>query len=151
MPFVNAHHGGAEPFDLTTRIDGELRTRIEDALDFACLDAMVKDRETRGEAPPAADDAHDREEYLARVTAFLDLLREALSAQLTEEQRRRLGRALTTDASGVDAGVTVQVALAKELPDYWQRFEDVRLRTPTTAPPLRGESRRLLDWLLGRG
>ena len=151
MPFENAYHGGTEPFDLAARIDGELRTRIEDALDFACLDAMIEAREAGGELPPAADDAHDREEYLARVTAFLDLLREAFSAQLTEEQRRRLGRTLTSDATGIDAGLSVQVALAKELPDYWQRFDDLRLRIPTSSPPSRGESRGLLDWLLGRG
>ena len=150
MPFLNAHHGGTEPFDLAARIDGELRTRIEDAVDFVCLDAMVKSREARGDAPPAANDAHDREEYLARVTAFLDLLRQELSTQLTAEQRHRLGRALGADAGSIDAAVGAQVALAKELPDYWQRFEDVRLRGPSASPPSRGESRRLFDWLLGR-
>ena len=157
MPFVNAHHGGAEPFDLATRIDGELRTRIEDAVDFACLDAMVKARDAHGGAPPAADDPHDRVEYLARVTAFLDLLRQELTGRLTDEQRRRLGRALTIDTSGdtagtpgVDAALTIQVALAKELPDYWQRFDEIRLRSAIADPPSRGESRRLIDWLLGR-
>ena len=147
MPFENAYHGGAEPFDLAARIDGELRTRIEDAVDFACLDAMVKAREHRGEAPPAADDPRDREEYLTRVTAFLDLLRQELTGQLTDEQRRRLARTLASDAAGIDAALGVQVTLAKELPDYWQRFEDIRRRG---APPSRGEGRRLLDWLLGR-
>ena len=155
MPFVNAHHGGHEPFDLTARVDAELRTRIEDAVDFVCLDAMVKAREARGAPPPAADDARDREEYLARVAAFLDRLRAELAGQLTDEQRRRLGRTVDTgDLEGpprVDTAVMVQVAFAKELPDYWQRFETIRLRAPSDAPPSRGESRRLLDWLLGRG
>ena len=150
MPFLNAHHGGAEPFDLATRIDGELRTRIEDAVDFVCLDAMVKAREARGGPAPAADDAHDREEYLARVTAFLDLLRQELVGPLTEEQRRRVGRALATDTPGVDAALTLQVGLAKELPDYWQRFDEIRLRALIADAPSRGESRRLVDWLLGR-
>ena len=150
MPFVNAHHGGHEPFDLPARIDAELRTRIEDAVDFVCLDAMVTAREARGAPPPAADDARDREEYLARVAAFLDLLREELVSQLTDEQRRRLGRGLASDAGGLDAALTVQVALAKELPDYWQRFDAIRLRAPADAAPSRGERRRLLDWLLRR-
>ncbi|PYM12991.1 MAG: hypothetical protein DMD81_22410 [Candidatus Rokuibacteriota bacterium] len=149
MPFVNRHHGGDEPFDLSARIDAELRSRIEDAVDFVCLDAMVHAREATGARPPAADDPRDREEYLARVVAFLELLRVELAGQLTPEQRRRLGNALSTDARNVDAALRAQVALAKELPDYWQRFDAIRKR-PGDAAPSGGESRRLLDWLLGR-
>src|SRR5262249_21318972 len=160
MPFLNRHHGGNEPFDLAARIDAELRARIEDAVDFACLNAMVSAREGAGASPPAAENPRDRDEYVARVAAFLDLLRDELTTQLSDEQRRRLGGVLSAEARGVEAALRAQVALAKELPDYWQRFEVIRQRGLTGVAPWRGESavassrgerRRLLDWLLGRG
>jgi hypothetical protein len=153
MPLGNAHHGAeGEPFDLARRIDGELRTRIEDAVDDACLSAMVKSREARGELPPAADNERDRQEYMARVAAFLELLRVEITATLDEEQRQRLGRAvLRPRADGVDAAIAVQVSLAKMLPDYWQRFEAVRLGPGADIDVSRREPRTLRDRLLGRG
>lgn len=153
MPYANAHHGDpAQPFDLAARIDAELRTRIEDAVDLVCLEAMVKARQAGGGPPPAADDPRDREEYHARVRAFLELLRTELAAALSDEQRRRLGKSVAAPGRGdVDAAVRVQVALAKELPDYWQRFDAIRLRAPAGEPPSGGEDRSLLDRLLRRG
>jgi hypothetical protein len=155
MPFTNAHHGGAdEPADLAARIDAELRGRIEDAVDFACLDAMVREREARGEPAPAPDDARAREEYGRRVVSFLERVRVTLTADLTDEQRARLGPHVRAPQPGdVAAALAVQVALAKALPDYWQRFDAVRL-TPGSAASGNAasgrESRRLIDWLLGR-
>jgi hypothetical protein len=172
MPFTNAYHGGArEPSDLSARIDAELRSRIEDAVDFACLDAMVRAREARGAPPPAADDPRDRDEYTARVSAFLDELSNDLIAGLSDEQRGRFGLPRRND---VAAALAVQISLAKVLPDYWQRFDAVRLRVAEDArgPSAGGASgagadvagaasganrassrqrRGLLDWLLGRG
>ena len=150
MPFTNAHHGGGpEPHDLAARIDAELRGRIEDAVDFVCLEAMVREREARGEPAPAPDDPRAREDYERRVVAFLERVRVTLMADLTSEQRARLGRHATAPRPGDVAGaLTVQVALAKLLPDYWQRFDAVRL-APQVAASGR-ESRRLIDWLLGR-
>ena len=154
MPFTNAHHGGArEPSDLSARIDAELRTRIEDAVDFACLDAMVRARAARGAPPPVADDPGDREEYTARVAAFLDELANDLIAGLSDEQRGRLGPTARND---VAAALGVQISLAKILPDYWQRFDAVRLRVADNAVGASasrasgGQRRGLLDWLLGR-
>lgn len=149
MPFTNAYHGGdREPLDLSARIDAELRTRIEDAVDFACLDAMVKARAESGQRAPVAGDPRDREEYARRVRAFLERVRVALVGRLDDEQRGRLG-ALVAAPRGddVSGALAAQVALAKELPDYWQRFDEVRL---TGTPDSRGECRGLLDRLLGR-
>lgn len=151
MPLTNAHHGdGApEPLDLGARIDAELRGRIEDAVDFVCLEAMVRDREERGEPAPEPDDPRAREEYGRRVVAFLERVRVALLAEVSDEQRTHLGsHASASRPSDVDAALAVQVALAKLLPDYWQRFDAVRLE-PGSAASGR-ESRRLIDWLLGR-
>lgn len=148
MPLTNAHHGGGErePLDLAARIDAELRTRIEDAVDYACLDAMVKARQDRGAPAPEADNPRDREEYDRRVAEFLERVRAALVPALTTAQRHRLGATVGAPRGGdVTAAVAIQVALAKELPDYWQRFEGVR-RQPSGGDERRG----LLDRLLGR-
>ena len=151
MPFTNAHHGGGapEPLDLGARIDAELRGRIEDAVDFVCLEAMVRDREERGEPAPAPDDPRAREEYGRRVVAFLERVRTILIAELSDDQRTALGPHTSPPRpNDVAAALAVQVALAKLLPDYWQRFDAVR-RAPGSAASGR-ESRRLIDWLLGR-
>jgi hypothetical protein len=153
MPFTNAYHGpgGREPRALGGRIEAELRARIEDAVDYACLDAMVRDRRARGAAPPVADAPADREEFQTRVRDFLERLRVAIAAELTEDQRRRLGDAIGRRPGDADAALSVQVALARELPDYWQRFDAVRTQE-SSAPPASGSERRsLLDRLLGRG
>jgi hypothetical protein len=120
-------------------------------VDFACLDAIVRAREARGAPPPVADDPHDREEYDARVRAFLQRLEIELVTELSGEQRRRLRVApVRTNDRDVARAISVQIALARELPDYWQRFDAVRLAFAGEAGNSRGQRRSLLDWLLGR-
>jgi hypothetical protein len=147
MPFTNAHHGGdREPLDLGARIDAELRARIEDAVDFACLDAMVKARAAEGQAAPVADNPRDRDEYTQRVHVFLEHVRAALVARLSTEQRARLGAVVDPPRpDDVSAALAAQVALAKELPDYWQRLEAIREEAASS-----GQRRGLLDRLLRR-
>jgi hypothetical protein len=152
MPLGNVHHGGdREPFDLGRRIDAELRTRIEDAVDHVCLASMVNARQARGEAAPVPDNPHDRQEYMARVGAFLERLRAEIMRGLAQEERERLGPALERQADEIDAAIAIQVSLAKALPDYWQRFDAVRLGPGADLDVSRGEPRSLLDRLLGRG
>src|ERR671936_2737238 len=91
---------------------------------------MVRAREARGAPPPAADDPRDRDEYTARVSAFLDELSNDLIAGLSDEQRGRFGLPRRND---VAAALAVQISLAKVLPDYWQRFDAVRLRVAEDA------------------
>lgn len=173
MPYTNAYHGPGdrEPVGLAARIDAELRARIEDAVDYACLDTMVAARRAQNARPPVADDPADREEFMARVAAFLERLRIEIARGLDDEQRRRLGASIAASPAGdVPAAIAVQVALAKTLPDYWQRFDAVRRNeerpgspgTPPSAGGLKGavsgpptpsgrrERRGLLDRLLGR-
>jgi hypothetical protein len=124
MPFRHADrsHG------LTTRIDMEVRERLEEAIDYVCLDALVRSRRARGLPPPAADNPADRRDYAGNVREFLELLRRELTAGLGADQQRKLA---ATDARGGDEDarlIGVQVALARMLPDYWQRFDLVRAR-----------------------
>jgi hypothetical protein len=149
MPFANLHHGGNEErLSLAARIEVELRARIEDALDYACLDAMVRARQAAGAPAPLADNARDRAEYLSRVSGFMERVRVELAASLSEEQRRRLGTAVSRHPANVEEALAAQVALAKELPDYWQCFDAIRQRDG--ALDSGSERRTLLDWLLGR-
>jgi hypothetical protein len=152
MPFENRYHGSGTPppRDLGSRIEAELRTRIEDAVDYACLGAMVDARRARGAPVPVADRPEDREEFLARVRAFLQALRAAIVRDLTDDQRRRVGAATALAPGDLAAEISAQVALARELPDYWQRF-DICARSAGETWASRGDERRgLLDRLLGR-
>ena len=147
--------------DLITRIDAEVRERLEEAVDFVCLEALVQERRRRGLPPPAADSTTDRRDYLANVSAFLTLLQGELTADLTSDQRERLSAATAGSCDGETRLVTAQVVLARLLPDYWQRFDAVRARYLDGAGTQRerdsagGESgregRSLLARLFGRG
>ena len=129
--------------DLLTLIDAELRDRLEEAVDHACLDAMVSARRAAGATLPVADDARDREEFTASVRALLERLRDEIPAaadeapQGTEEWRL----------------LALQLGRAKALPDYWQRFDAVRQRFTTDyvehGIPSRG-ARGVLGRLFGR-
>jgi hypothetical protein len=146
--------------DLRARIEFEVRERLEEALDYICLDALVRDRKARGLPPPAADNPADRRAYGDNVLALLDRLGRELAADLSPEERRRVD---TAEAIGDEQarGLAMQVALARRLPDYWQRFEAISTRFLAEIPRVRdgdggdassgGESRGLLGRLFGRG
>jgi len=147
--------------DLATRIDMEVRERLEEAVDFICLEALVQTRRQRGLPPPAADSPADRRDYLGNVSAFLTLLERDLTTALTSDQRARLGAAVSGNSRDQAQLVTTQVALARLLPDYWQRFDAVRSRylgeaaaERAAAPPEIDESgrerRSLVARLFGR-
>jgi hypothetical protein len=138
--------------DLHARVEAELGARIAEAVDFVCLEAMVEERRARGLPAPAADSARDRAEFDAGVRDFLERLRRDVAPDASEDLRRRVDdasrRAPADDA--VAALLAAQVALAKALPDYWQRFETVRgAWTPGGAPASGGERRSVLRRLFG--
>jgi hypothetical protein len=149
-PFnTSLRRGAGEPHDLSARIEAEVRDRIGEAVDFVCLETMVRSRQAGGLPAPAADSASDRAEFDRRVEAFLTRLREVMLAALDPERRRSLAAA----GDGVDQLMATQVTLAKLLPDYWQRFEQVRIAfgQPAGEPEESGRDRpRWLDRLLGR-
>ena len=124
------------PATLLGQIDAELRGRIEEAVDFVCLEVLVASRRARGLPAPAADNPRDRDEFNGMVHAFLERLRADLPGATPPGET-------TADL------VSAQVALAKQLPDYWQRFEAVRAAYAVEHQASGGERGGLLRRLFG--
>ncbi|HEU4369466.1 MAG TPA: hypothetical protein VFV05_14685 [Methylomirabilota bacterium] len=136
---------------LATRIELEVRERVEEAVDYVCLEALVRARRARGLPPPAADDRADRRAYGANVLAFLQLLRQEIPTGLSPEERRKVASAAAAPTDDEARLVALQVALARLLPDYWQRFEAISARyLAGPDAPSRGEGSGLLARLFGR-
>ena len=140
MPF--RHPNRAQ--DLATRIEHEVRERLEEAIDFVCLDALVRARQARGLAPPAADSAADRAEYAQHVLAFLRLL----DAEVAPADQRGARTGAGSEEERLLAG---QVARARTLPDYWQRFEALSARFLAEPQTSGSERRGVLARLFSRG
>ena len=133
--------------DLAARIEFEVRERLEEAIDYVCLEALVRQRRARGLPPPAAESQDDRASYTDNVLAFLRLLRQELTPGG--------GKAVPPLGDEQATLITGQVSLARSLPDYWQRFEILAegFLAASTAPHgagSGGESRGLLGRLFGR-
>lgn len=112
-----------QPADLSTRIDEQLRERLEEAVDFVCLSALVERRRALALPVPRADSARDREEFTQSVRAFLAELQAAIVPDLDEASRRKVEAAERGPGDEMQRLLAVHVALARELPDYWQRFQ----------------------------
>jgi hypothetical protein len=155
QPFTTSlRRGAGEPRDLIARVDTEVRERIGEAVDFVCLEAMVQSRRAGGLPAPIADSARDRAEFDRRVETFLARLADAMLGSLDAEQRRSVTAVERTDGDKLGPLIAVQGALAKLLPDYWQRFDRVRITYAAEAgsvPSASGSDRPgWLDRLLGR-
>lgn len=145
--------------DLSARIEYEVRERIEEAIDYVCLDALVRARRLRGLPAPDAASEDDRRAYTEHVLALLEQLRDEITPQLDAEARRTLLAGTAGIGDAQPRLIAVQVALARTLPDYWQRFEAVSAgylsAAGASAPPRGsasgGEGRGLLARLFGRG
>ena len=169
MPFRDPRGG-----DLATRIETEIRERLEEAIDAACLDTLVRVRQAKQLPPPQADSAQDRAEYHAEVRRLLERLdaqlaglidepippvRDRERTDLRERQRADAGDGQHADPQDGTAGeggsasrlMSTQIALARALPDYWQRFDAVRLEYAAERAASGGESRGFLHRLFGRG
>lgn len=137
--------------DLDTRIELEVRERVEEAVDYVCLEALVRARRARGLPPPASDSSADRRAYGVNVLAFLQLLRQEITSGLSPEAQRKIASVAAAPANDEAHLVAVQVALARLLPDYWQRFEAISLRYLAEPDvPSSGEGGGLLARLFGR-
>ncbi len=154
--------------DLGTRIEMEVRERLEEAIDYVCLDALVRSRRVRGLPPPEAASPDDRRAYTVHILAFLERLRREITPGLSVEEQRKVAGAAEGPGDAQARLLTTQVALARLLPDYWQRFEAVSTgylsdSLPDSLPdsedrpsegggaPSSSESRGLLSRLFGRG
>lgn len=142
MPFREPRGG-----NLASRIDSEIRERVEDALDAACLDVMVRAREMRRLPAPVAGNERDRAEYRAEVVALLERL-DAHFARLAPPGTPG-GSPAARSGDGLAALIATQVALARRVPDYWQRFDAVRLDYAAERSASGGESRGLLRRIFG--
>jgi hypothetical protein len=113
-----------QPADLNARIEAQLRERLEEAVDFVCLGALVERRRALALPAPRADSARDREEFTQSVRAFLAELQAAIVPGLDEAPRRKIEAAERGPGDDeMQRLLAVHVALAREMPDYWQRFE----------------------------
>lgn len=115
---------------LKTRIDGVIQERIEQAVEAACLDTLVEVRRRSGRPMPRDDSAADRAEFSTLTAELLELLEASILPAVGPEQRARLDPP-RRERAGRGASLMTQVALAKLLPDYWQRFEVCRVELGT--------------------
>ena len=140
-----------QPAALNDRIEAQLRERLEEAVDFVCLGALVERRRALGLPAPRADSATDRAEFTEGVRVFLAELQAAIAPGLDEGQRRKVAAAEQAPGDEMHRLLGAHVVLARELPDYWKRFEAARA-TYTAARVKSGRERGgLLGRLLGRG
>jgi hypothetical protein len=141
--------------DLDTRIEMEVRERLEEAVDYVCLEALVRARRAAGLPPPAADSAADKRAYTDNVLSLLRRLHREVAAELSADQQRKVDEAASVPGDEPARLMAAQVILARLLPDYWAQFEGVSARYldtsadgSTTASG--GEGRGLLGRLFGR-
>jgi len=140
----------SQPADLNARIEAQLRERLEEAVDFVCLEALVTRRQALSLPAPSADNTRDREEFTRSVHTFLAELSSAIAPTLSGEQQRKAAAAERGPGDETQRLLGVHVVLARELPDYWQRFETAR--TVYAEHLDSGSERRgLLARLFGRG
>jgi hypothetical protein len=140
-----------QPRDLLAQIEAEVRQRIEEAVDHVSLDVMVQRRRARGLPAPVPEKPGDRREFEAGVRNFLEHLTAELGRDLDGEARQRVAQAVSRAGQDPSARlVAAQVALARTLPDYWQRFEAVRVTYTAAQVASGGDGRGFLGRLLGR-
>jgi hypothetical protein len=143
---------GQQPPDLMARIDLQLRERLEEAVDLVGIDTIVQVHRARGLQAPERDNPRDFDEYTASVKAFLELLAADLRTGVPSTVLDRVDAAARAAGNDhVRAHLAGQVVLAKELPDYWQRFERVRLAYTEERAGSGGERVSLLARIFGRG
>jgi hypothetical protein len=124
MPFRHPDRSA----DLGARIEFEVRERVEEAVDYVCLEALVRTRRARGLPLPTADSAADKAAYSANVLEFLERLRREVIADLGPEVQSKLPGLAGGSGDEQTRLMATQVVLARMLPDYWQRFDAVRAR-----------------------
>ena len=130
--------------NLETRLGMEIRERLEEAIDFVCLEALVNARRAANLPAPLADNADDRAAYQAHVSAFLRLL--------AAELRGDASRPRAVPGGDEDARLlATQVILARSVPDYWQQFETLSARYLAEAPTSGSQRRSMLARLFSRG
>ena len=128
-----------DPRGLGERIEAAVEERLEEAVEFVCMDLLVQLRRAHGGPAPVAKSASDRQEFQRLVGEWLLHLRGALLGGLPREEVQKVSQA--EEARGreeIPRLLAGQAALARTLPDYWQRFETLRvafIEMRLSAPP----------------
>lgn len=113
-----------DPRGLADRIDAVVLERLEEAVDFICLDLLVQRRRHHGRSLPEARNEQDREEFRALVVEFLAYLRAAYWEDLPEAHREKVAEAeARAGREELRRLMAAQATLAKQLPDYWPRLD----------------------------
>lgn len=116
-------HQHGDPRPLVARIEAQLRERLEEAVEMAGLTLMVEARQRFGRPAPETSSAADRKEFEETADALLTHLRQAFWGELTPEQRAGVDAAEAGASGRRQRLLAAQIFLARQLPDYWQRFE----------------------------
>jgi hypothetical protein len=126
-------HQHGDPRSLRERIDAQIRDRIVEATEMGALDLLVELRRRNQRPLPEDGNARDHDELRALTERLFAGIDEAFQASLAEADRQPCAEARAAASDTREAILAGQVALAKRLPDYWQRFEahrsDVASRT----------------------
>jgi hypothetical protein len=115
-------HQRQDPRSLIERIEAQLRERIGEAVDMAGLALMVDLRRRGGRPAPDTSSAADRREFEQIADDLLNHVRDALRAELGADERDALDRAEASYQQPRERLFAGQVFLARQVPDYWQRF-----------------------------
>jgi hypothetical protein len=116
-------HGAGDPRGLRERIDAQLAERIEEAVEMAALHLLVELRKRQDAPAPEGDSRADRDEFAMLAAELLAYLDKAFEAELAAAQRSELDRIRGDARDARASGLSGQVFLSRQLPDYWQRFE----------------------------
>jgi hypothetical protein len=114
-----------DPRGLQERIEAQMRERLEETVDFFCLDLLVQLRRRYNRPLPREDSQQDRAQFHELVSAFLEYLWEAFVNRLSATEAERL-RQLEASAKSEARLIAIQSHLARSLPDYWQTFEEIK-------------------------
>lgn len=116
-------HGHADPRGLRERIDAQIQERIDEAVEMAAIALLVELRARHGRPAPKSDSSTDRDEFLALAADLLAYLGRAFEADLASGGHAGLDGTRATDGDQRTRALGAQLFLARQLPDYWQRFE----------------------------
>ncbi len=123
-PLSSLRRDPRDPRGLLERIEAQLKERLEEAVDFLCLDLLVELRRRHGRPLPTEKSRGDRAEFEALAREFLEFLTRALLSRLEDAELEKLRQVEATAKE--NRLVVIQTHLARRLPDYWQRFEEIK-------------------------
>ncbi len=122
-PLSSLRRDSRDSRGLLERIEAQLRERLEEAVDFSSLDLMVELRRRHGGPLPTEKSRRDRAEFEALAREFLEFLTRAFLSRLDGREAEKLRQVEATTKE--NRPIAIQTYLARSLPDYWQRFEEI--------------------------